>query len=126
MAGGAGLGELVTTQGLAGRPGGSQRVGPGAVATGGPLGPVQLQHLLAMGVQEASEAGAITASAFDRPHPLTVVLVGQSQQLLVAGRDGRHGRLGDDSAADCLNDRGGVGVVVGVDPDGRARRPLPA
>ena len=70
-----------------------------------------------MGVQEASEASAITAGAFDRPHPLTVVSVGQSQQLLVAGRDGRHGRLGDDPAADCLNDRGGVGVLVGVDPD---------
>jgi hypothetical protein len=48
----SGLGELVTTQRFAGGPGGIQRVGLGAVAAGGPLGPVQLHDLLGVGGQE--------------------------------------------------------------------------
>jgi len=70
-----------------------------------------------VGSQEAGQAGAVAAGAFDRPHPLTVVSVGEPEQLLVAGRGGRHGHLLEHGAANCLNDRGGVGVLVGVDPD---------
>jgi hypothetical protein len=50
VAGRSGLGELVAAQGLTGGPGGIQRVGLGAVAAGGSLGPVQLHHLLGMGM----------------------------------------------------------------------------
>jgi hypothetical protein len=113
----SGLGELVTTQRLAGGPGGIQRVGLGAVASGGPLGPVQLHDLLGVRAQEPGQAGTIAAGALDRPHPPTLLPIGQPQQLLVAGRGGRHGGLLEHGAANCLNNRGGVGVLVGVDPD---------
>jgi hypothetical protein len=43
------LGESVAAQGLASRPDGIQRVGLGAVAASGPLGPVQLHHLFVVG-----------------------------------------------------------------------------
>src|SRR5512132_235204 len=46
-------------QGLAGRPGRIQGVGLGAVAAGGPLGPVQRHHLLLVGSQEPGQAGAV-------------------------------------------------------------------
>jgi hypothetical protein len=85
VAGGAGLGELVAAQGLASCSGGVQGVGLGAVAAGCPLGSVQLDHLLRVGCQEPGQAGAIATGALDRPHPPTVVLIGQPQQLLVAG-----------------------------------------
>jgi hypothetical protein len=49
------LGELVAAEGFAGGPGRIQRVGPGAVAAGGPLGPVQLHHPLVMGSQEPAQ-----------------------------------------------------------------------
>jgi hypothetical protein len=50
-----GLGEVVAAQGLAGGPGGVQRVGLGAVAAGDPLGPVQLDHLFGVGMQEPGQ-----------------------------------------------------------------------
>jgi hypothetical protein len=46
-----------------------------------------------------------------------MVLVGQVQELLVAGRDGRHGHLGDHRTGGGGHDRGGVAVLVGVDAD---------
>jgi hypothetical protein len=46
-----------------------------------------------------------------------MVLVGQAQQLPVAGLGRRHGRLGDHGAGGGRDDRGGVGVLVGVDAD---------
>jgi hypothetical protein len=65
-----------------------------------------------------------------QPHaayPPTVVSAGELQQLLVAGRSGGNGHLLDHRAANCLNDRRGVAVLVGVDPDDEldASRPLP-
>jgi hypothetical protein len=69
-----------------------------------------------MGVQEASEAGPVAAGALDRPDPLAWLVVCQLEQLLVARRGGRHRRLGDDRAGGRGHDRGGVGVLVGVDP----------
>ena len=86
------------------------------MAAGDALGPVQLQHLLGMSLQEPGQASAIATGALDRPHPLALMLASQLQQLPVAGRGGRHGHLGEHGAANCLNDRGGVGVLVGVDP----------
>jgi hypothetical protein len=126
VTGGAGLGELVAAQRLTGRPDRVQGVGLGPVAGGGPLGPVQLHHLLGVSVEEAGEASAVAASTLNRPHALAQLAGRHLEQLLVADRGGRHGHLLDHRAADCLNDRRGVGVLVGVDPDGRARRGLPA
>jgi hypothetical protein len=117
MSGGAGLGELVAAQGLTGGPGGVQRVGLGPVAAGGPLGPVQLHHLLGMSLQEPGQASAVAAGAFDRPDAMARLLVGQCQQLAVAGRSGRHRCLGEHRPGGGGYDRGGVGVLVGVDPD---------
>jgi hypothetical protein len=45
-AGRSGLGELLTAQCFAGRPDRVQRIGLGAMTAAGPLGPVQLDHLL--------------------------------------------------------------------------------
>ena len=45
----SGLGQLITTQRLAGGPAGIQGIGLGAVPSGGPLGPIQLHDLLVMG-----------------------------------------------------------------------------
>jgi hypothetical protein len=87
------------------------------MAAGGPLGPVQLHHPLGVGMEEPGQPGAVAAGALDRPHPLTMVLVGQLQQLAVAGRGGRHGCLGDHGTGGRGYDCGGVGVLVGVDPD---------
>jgi hypothetical protein len=117
LARGAGLGEPVAAHGLAGRSGGVQGVGLGAMASGGSLGPVQLHHLLAMTLEEAGQTGAVAAGALDRPDPLARLSTGERKQLPVASRGGRHGHLLDHRAADCQDDRGSMGVLVGVDPD---------
>jgi hypothetical protein len=124
--GGSRLGELVTAQRLAGCSGGIQGVGLGAVAASDPLGPVQLHHLLGVGLQEPGQAGAVAAGALDRPDPPTIPLVGQLQQLLAAGRGRGHRCLGHHCPGGGGHDRGGAGLFVGVDPDGLARRGLPA
>jgi hypothetical protein len=87
------------------------------VAAGGSLGPVQLHYLLGVGLQEPGQASTVAAGAFDRPHALARLLVGQCQQLAVAGRGGRHRCLGDHRTGGGGHDRSGVGVLVGVDPD---------
>jgi hypothetical protein len=46
-----------------------------------------------------------------------VVSIGESQQLLVAGRSGRDADLGEDRTGGRSHDRRRVGVGVGVDPD---------
>jgi hypothetical protein len=46
-----------------------------------------------------------------------MLTVGDPQQLLVAGRGGRHGRLLNDCSGGGGHDRGGMAVLVGVDPD---------
>jgi hypothetical protein len=78
------VGQLIATRHLAGGPGRVQRIRLGAVAAGGPLGPVQLHHLLGVNGQEPGQPSAVAASALDRPHPLPMMLVGELQQLLVA------------------------------------------
>jgi hypothetical protein len=121
------LGEVVAAKRLAGRPGRIQGIGLGTMAAGGPLGAVQLHHLLGVTMEESGQPGAVAAGALDRPHPPTVVSVGESEQLAVAGWGGRHGCLLEHRAGGRGDDHGGgVGVLVGVDPDGRARQPLPA
>jgi hypothetical protein len=54
------------------------------MAAGSPPGPIQLDHLLSVGVQEPGQPGAIAAGALDCPYPLTMVLIGQLKELLVA------------------------------------------
>jgi hypothetical protein len=115
--GGTRLSEVLTTQGFTGGPGRVQRVGLGAVTAGCSLGPVQLHHLLGRGVQEPGQPGAVASGALDRPDPLAWLLGGQGQQLLVAGRRGRHRRLVDHRTGGRGHDGEGVGVLVGVDPD---------
>jgi hypothetical protein len=56
IAGGTRLSEPVTAQGLTSRPSRIDRVGLGAVAAGGPLGPIQLDHLLVLSAQESGQA----------------------------------------------------------------------
>jgi hypothetical protein len=46
------------------------------VAAGGPLGPVQLDHLLGVAMEEAGQAGAIAAGALNRRDPLAWLLTG--------------------------------------------------
>jgi hypothetical protein len=113
----SGLGELVAAQGLTGGPGGIEGVGLGAVAAGGPLGPVQLHHTLLVGGQEPGQAGAVAAGALDRPHPPPIVLVGQLQEPLVAVQAGGHGQGGHALAGTRDHNRRGVGVLVSVDAD---------
>jgi hypothetical protein len=55
-----------------------------------------------------------------------MALAGQLQQLPVAVGDSRHGQDGLGLAGGWGQDCGGVGVLVGVDADGRPRRTLPA
>jgi hypothetical protein len=45
------------------------------------------------------------------------MLAGQLQQLPVTGRGRRHGHLGDHRTGSSGDHGGGVGVLVGVDPD---------
>jgi hypothetical protein len=56
------------------------------VPSGRPLGSVQLHNLLLVGDEEPGQPGAVAADALDRPHPPTVVAVGEPQQLPIAGR----------------------------------------
>ena len=74
-------------------------VGLGAVAAVRPLGPIQLHNLFLVGMQEPGQPGAVAASALDRPHPLPRVLVGELQELPVAGWGSSPGRGGQGLAA---------------------------
>ena len=87
------------------------------MAAGGPLGPVQLHYLLGMSSQEPGQPSAIAAGALNRPHPLAWPLTRQLQQLLVASGSGGHGHLLEHRTGRSDDHRGGVGVLVGVDPD---------
>lgn len=62
-------GELVTRERFAASPDRIQRVALGAAAAAGPLGPVDLDHPLALGAQEGGQSGAVAAGAFQRPDP---------------------------------------------------------
>jgi hypothetical protein len=68
-AGGTRLGELVAAQGFAGGSGRVQRVGLGAVAADGPLGPVQLHHPLGLAMEEAGQARPDARQDCDGTHP---------------------------------------------------------
>jgi hypothetical protein len=111
--------RAVLAERLTGGADGVQRVALGAGAAGWPLGPADLDHVLAPSEQEAGQAGAVAAGALDRPAAATgigQVGLGEAEQLPVAGRIGAGRGLGED-AAEVGNGGGGVGVAVGVDAD---------
>jgi hypothetical protein len=87
------------------------------VAAGGPLGPVQLHHLLGVSLKKPGQPGAVATGALDRPHPLAWLASRHLEQLLVAGWGGWHGHLLEHRTGRGDDHGGGVGVLVGVDPD---------
>ena len=68
VAAGPRLGEVLSGQHLPSRSGRIQRIALGAVASGWPLGPVHLNHQLAMIGQQAGQPGTEAAGALHRPH----------------------------------------------------------
>ena len=114
---GARLGQLLPGQHFPCRSGRVQHIALGAVASGRPLGPVHLDHPLAVVGQQAGQPGTEAARALHRPHSAAWRLtLRQAQQLPVPGGGGRHRGLGQHRPGRAA-DRGGVGVAVGVDPD---------
>jgi hypothetical protein len=110
-------GQVLAAQCFPAGPDGVQRVALGAAAAPGPLGPVDLNHPLALGGQNAREPGAVAAGALQRPAaPVRHPLDDEAQQLGVARLAARDLQLGHQPAV-VVQDRGGVAVTVGVDPD---------
>jgi hypothetical protein len=54
------------------------------MAARGPLRPIQLHHLLVLGGQKPGQSRTVATGALDCPHPMTMVLTGQLQELPVA------------------------------------------
>jgi hypothetical protein len=86
-------------------------------AAGLPIGAVDLEDDLACCVQEASQRGAIGASAFHAPGLDLTEPVGPGEQVLVAAGGGGDPD-GVDTTAELVVGVGDVEVQVGVDPDG--------
>jgi len=108
---------VLTGQHLPRRSGRVQDIAFGAVASGWPLGPIDLDHQLAVIDEQAGQPGPEAAGALHRPHPGTRRLpLGPAQQLPMPSGGGRHRRLGQYGAG-WVADGGGVGVAVGVDPN---------
>jgi hypothetical protein len=94
-----------------------QRVALGAVAAAGPLGPVDLHDPLALVGQEAGQPCPVAAGAFQRPAATArCSLSDQAEQHFVAVLAAWDLQLGDQPAV-AVQDRGSVGIAVGVDPD---------
>jgi hypothetical protein len=103
----------------AGRPHRRQGVGLALAPAGGPVGPVDLEDLLAVGAQEAGQRGAVAAGPLDPERGDFAELPRPVQQVLVASRAGGHQRAGNTPAE--LVTRGcDVHLAVGVDPDSDA------
>jgi hypothetical protein len=62
-------GEVVAGEGFTASPDGVQHIALGAVAPRGPLGPVDLDHPLALVDQKPGQPGPIAARPFQRPDP---------------------------------------------------------
>ena len=104
-------------QGFAAGPDGVQGVALGPVAAPGPLGPVDLDHPLALVDQKLGQPGPIAARPLQGPHPPARGLgVGQLEQPGMAGLVAWHLQGGPDPAGGVQQGRG-VAVAVGVDPD---------
>jgi hypothetical protein len=113
----AGRAEPGTRQRLTGGADRVERVGGGAVASCGPLRPVQLHHQFLTVGQVPGQTSTVTAGALDRPRPQREVLVGELGQPLVAVCGGLDSDLTEHRASACLDRSRRVGVHVGVDPD---------
>jgi hypothetical protein len=85
-------------------------------ASGLAVGPVDLQHRLVVGGEEAGQPGAVAAGAFHPPGDGRTEPPGPGQQLSVAGRGGRD-LQGVQLAAELVGGVGDVDVQVGIDPD---------
>jgi class 3 adenylate cyclase len=78
----------------------------------------ELEHPLALGGQEAGQAGAERAAPLDRERPAPRRLLPRELQgARVAAAARGHARLEDDPAGSSLDDRERVPVAVRVDPD---------
>ncbi len=113
----AGLAEVLAGESFASGAHGIERIGLGALPTRGPLRPIELDHHFTSFGQVPCETGAVAAGALDGPHSQCRVLVGQGDQLGVASLVRRLGAVVEFGAGRCSHDRGGVGVLVGVDAD---------
>jgi hypothetical protein len=83
----------------------------------GRLGPVDLDHPLAVFEQERSQPGAEAPGPLDRPHPpARRVLPSEGEQPPVAERVGRDVGVGQHRAGG-VGDGGAVMVAMGIDPD---------
>jgi hypothetical protein len=110
-------GQVLTAQGFAAGPDGVQRVALGAVTAPRALGPVDLNNPLAMGAQDAREPSAIAAGPLQRPAAAARRAFGdQAEQPRITGLVGWDPQLSDQPAV-AVQDRGGMLVAVGVDPD---------
>jgi hypothetical protein len=108
---------MVAAQGLPAGSDGVQQVALGAAPASGPLGPVDLDHPLTLGGQEAGQAGAVAAGALHRPAAAARCSLGdKAQQGLGAGLVAGELQLGDQPAVR-VQDGGGVAVTVSVDPN---------
>jgi hypothetical protein len=109
--------QVVLGQRLSGGADGVQGVTLGPGAPRRPLGPADLDHPLAAGLQERRQPGAVATRALHRPAASTGHLhPGELEQLTVAGRVCHHRRLGD-QATHHVGYSSREGVAVGVDAD---------
>ena len=108
---------MLAAQRLAGGAHGIELVGLRAVATGRSCRTIDLDDPLTLLEQERGEPRAVTAGALDRPDPTSrSMLPGEGEHALRAEGIGGDRHVGDE-AAGRRHDRGGVRVLVGVDPD---------
>jgi hypothetical protein len=117
LAAGPRLRQLRAGQGVPGSADGVDRVGLRAGLARGSGGAVELDDELILLGKVSGQPGAVASRALHRPGPQRPVGLGEPQQCLIASGVGRHGRLGQHRAGGRGDDRGGVGVFVGVDAD---------
>ena len=84
-------------------------------ASGAAVGPVDLDHLEAVGVGEAGQAGAVGASALDPDPGHRPEAFGPGDQGDIAAGRSRES-LGAKQPPGLVDDRGHMGLQVGVDP----------
>ena len=120
LATGPGRGELGPGQGLSGGPDGTERVGLGAVAALGPLGPVELDDQLLAEV--AGETCPVATCASDGPGPQARVLIGEGHELGIAVGGHLDRELTEHAARSGAECGRAVGSPRGCRPQSRCRR----
>ncbi len=114
---GLGGGQPGPGQGVAGGAFGVDHIGLRPVSAGGADRAVELDDQLAPLGEVAGQPGAVAAGAFHRPPAEPAVLLGEGEQLGVAVRVGSDGGGGQHRAGLDRDQRGSVGVGVGVHAD---------